>query len=130
MVSGTESSQLRDNFLFPRLFQAFRMAIQPTKLIIAFLAVAFICLAGWIMDFGKTVVTDLQGEVTELTAYMDNADDTGAAMESHIGKFKDKGGRTGVFGILHALAFLLGQIPYGTQRAVRIQTPRSGGKCR
>jgi hypothetical protein len=100
MVSGTEPSRLRDNFLFPRLFQAFRMAIQPTKLIIVFWAVAFICLAGWIMDFSKTVVTDVQGEVTELTAYMDNADDPGAAMESHIGKFKDKGGRTGVFSTL------------------------------
>jgi hypothetical protein len=76
------------------------MAIQPTKLIIVFLAVAFICLAGWIMDFSKTVVTDVQGEVTELTAYMDNADDPGGAMESHIGRFKDEGGRTGVFSTL------------------------------
>jgi len=38
------------SFLFPRLFQAFRMSIQPTKLILAFLALATVCLAGRVMD--------------------------------------------------------------------------------
>jgi len=41
------------SFLFPRLFQAFRMSIQPTKLILAFLALATICLAGRVMDFSQ-----------------------------------------------------------------------------
>ncbi len=51
MVNEKESPQLISNLLFPKIFQTFRMAIQPSKLIIAFSAVAVICLAGWIMDF-------------------------------------------------------------------------------
>ena len=56
MVSGKESCQLLDYFIFPKIFQTFRMSIQPTKLIITSVALAVICLAGWIMDFSKTVV--------------------------------------------------------------------------
>ncbi len=62
MVNEKESPQLIDNFLFPKIFQTFRMAIQPSKLIIAFLAVAVICLTGWIMDF-FVVSQDIQSEV-------------------------------------------------------------------
>jgi len=51
MVNEKEPPQLISNLLFPKIFQTFRMAIQPSKLIIAFSAVAVICLAGWIMDF-------------------------------------------------------------------------------
>jgi hypothetical protein len=93
MVSEKESSQLTNNLLFPKIFQTFRMAIQPTKLIIAFLAVAIICLAGWIMDLGKTVVTD---QLTELQVYMDDPD----KVESYIDSFGQTGGRTGVFSTL------------------------------
>jgi hypothetical protein len=45
------------------------MAIQPSKLIIAFLALAIICLAGWIMDFSNTVVASDEGR-TELQVYV------------------------------------------------------------
>lgn len=85
-----------DDLLFPKIFQTFRMAIQPTKLIIAFLAVAIICLAGWLMDFSKTVVTDETGEITELTRYMTSNE----KIESHINKFEDTGKRQGVFSTL------------------------------
>jgi len=61
MHSEKELSQVFDTVLFPKIFQAFRMAIQPSKLIIAFLAVAIICLAGWIMDL-IVVATSGQGE--------------------------------------------------------------------
>ncbi len=61
MHSKKELSQVFDTVLFPKIFQAFRMAIQPSKLIIAFLAVAIICLAGWIMDL-IVVATSSQGE--------------------------------------------------------------------
>lgn len=61
MHSKKELSQVFDTVLFPKIFQAFRMAIQPSKLIIAFLAVAIICLAGWIMDL-IVVATSGQGE--------------------------------------------------------------------
>ncbi len=100
MVSGTEPSRLFDDFLFPKVFQAFRLSIQPTKLIIAFLAVAVICLAGWIMDFSQTVVTDQRGQITELSIYMKYVDNPEAAMKSHIDKFEDKGRHRGVFSIL------------------------------
>jgi len=69
MEKEKQVSQVFENLLFPKIFQTFRMAIQPSKLIIGFLAVAIICLAGWIMDFSKTVVTRGEGE-TELQVYM------------------------------------------------------------
>lgn len=56
MVSKKESSEIFDNILFPKIFQTFRIAIHWKTLTIAFLAVAVICLAGWVMDFSKTVV--------------------------------------------------------------------------
>ena len=61
MHSEKEFPQVFDSVLFPKIFQAFRMAIQPRKLIIAFLAVAIICLAGWVMDL-IVVATSGQGE--------------------------------------------------------------------
>jgi len=93
MVSEKESSQLFDSLLFPKIFQTFRMAIQPTKLIIAFMAVATICLAGWIMDLSRTVE---QGEVIELQKYMTDPDQ----VKSYIDNLGQTGGRTGVFSTL------------------------------
>jgi len=76
------------------------MAIQPTKLIIAFLAVGVICLAGWVMDFSNTVVAtrDIQGRITdsELQVYMTNPDQLASYIESH----NRDGARTGVFSTL------------------------------
>ncbi|MHC4569016.1 MAG: hypothetical protein ACYTE3_25055 [Planctomycetota bacterium] len=100
MVSGMDSTRLFDDLLFPKILQTFRMAIQPTKLIIAFLAVTVICLAGWIMDFSGTVVVDNDGDVTELNRYIENAGDRNAAVKAHIVKFKDDGKREGVFSTL------------------------------
>jgi hypothetical protein len=37
-------------FIFPRIFQAFRMALQPTKLIITFCCIAVLCIIGRILD--------------------------------------------------------------------------------
>ncbi len=88
-----------ESFLFPRIFQAFRMSIQPTKLILAFLAVAAICLAGRVMDVGQTVVVKLEVDgrrTTELDEYMDPK----GAVEEHIRLFSDAGERTGVFATL------------------------------
>lgn len=99
MAGEKQFSQVLDNFLFPKIFQAFRMAIQPSKLIIAFGAVAVICLTGWIMDFSKTVIatsTYTQGTTTELQIYMTNPDQ----IQSFIERHKEKGERTGVFSTL------------------------------
>jgi len=50
MVGEKESSTVFDNFLFPKIFHTFRIAIHWKTLVIAFLAVVVICLAGRIMD--------------------------------------------------------------------------------
>jgi len=98
MVSEKESSKVFDDLLFPKIFKTFRMAIQPTKLIIAFLALAIICLAGWIMDFSETVIATegTQGKITELDIYMTNP----AQVDSYIEGFKGKSQGTGVFSTL------------------------------
>jgi len=62
MTNEKEPSQWFDKLLFPKLFQTFRVAIQPSKLIIAFLAVAVICIAGQIMDLIDTASSASQGD--------------------------------------------------------------------
>lgn len=57
-----EAPQSLDNLLFTKIFQTFRMAIQPSKLIIALLAVAALCIAGWIMDYVVIATSDAQSE--------------------------------------------------------------------
>jgi len=71
------------------------MAIQPSKLIIAFLAVAIICLAGWIMDFSKTVVSTKgpTSTLTELDIYMTDS----KQLTPYIEGFNGKGQGVGVF---------------------------------
>jgi hypothetical protein len=104
MVSGKESTRLFDDLLFPKIFRTFRVAIQPTKLIIAFLAVVVICLAGWVMDLGKTVVVGTYGP-DEVFG------DTGTHRQV-------PGGRRSSGSILNTLAFWLGQVSQGPARAV------------
>jgi hypothetical protein len=93
MDKEKESSQVLENLLFPKIFQTFRMAIQPSKLIIGFLAIAIICLAGWIMDFSKTVVTDKDGD-TELQISVDKPAELQKFLKSNK-ELKDM--RRGVF---------------------------------
>lgn len=87
MANEEQVSQVFGNFLFPKIFQTFRMAVQPSKLIIAFLALTVICLAGWIMDFSETVVVtqDIQGKITntELQIYTTHPDRVRSYIESH-----------------------------------------------
>jgi hypothetical protein len=96
MGDEKELPQALDNYLFPKIFQTFRMAIQPSKLIIAFSAVTIVCLAGWIMDFSKTVVTASGTQTTELQIYMTNPDQ----VQSYIEQYKQQGERRGVFSTL------------------------------
>ncbi len=131
MVSGSDSTRLFDDLLFPKIFRTFRAAIQPTKLIIAFLAVAVICMAGWVMDLSGTVVVGTYGpnKVTELDIYMNRLDDPGAATQAHIDKYKDhdKAERAGVFSTLghfgssklqSALKDLLDLNPAGAKQSI------------
>ena len=98
MVSRKESAQLLDDLVFPKIFQTFRMSIQPTKLIITSVALAIICLAGWIMDFSKTVVatTGMPTQLTELDIYMTDT----SQLPSFIQAFREKGKDVGVFSTL------------------------------
>ena len=100
MGGEKEPSNVCKNILFLKIFQTFRMAIQPSKLIIAFLAVTSICLAGWIMDFSNTVVakTGPRGRIieTELQQYMKNPDQ----VEAYIARIGKSGEHTGVFSTL------------------------------
>ncbi|MBN2595073.1 MAG: hypothetical protein JXA81_16330 [Sedimentisphaerales bacterium] len=100
MVSSKESSQFSDDLIFPKIFQTFRMSIQPTKLIITSIALAVICLAGWIMDFSKPVVTTTgtQIQLTELDVYMNMADSS--ELTSFIETWKEEGESVGVFSTL------------------------------
>ena len=72
MSVENKARQILDGLLFPKIFRSFRMSVQPSQLIIAFLLIAAIGLAGWIMDLPKTVVTTpgTNGHETELSMYM------------------------------------------------------------
>jgi hypothetical protein len=98
MDNEREPFHVFDNFLFPKIFQTFRMAIQPSKLIIGLLAVTVICLAGWIMDLRRPVIAtpQTQAQETELQIYMANPD----KLKSYIENYKETGDHTGVFSTL------------------------------
>ncbi len=87
-----------NNLLFPKIFQTFRMAIQPSKLIITFAALAIISLTGWLMDRSKTVVAvpKTQGQTTELQKYVTNPQ----TVKPFIENYKERGDRKGVFSTL------------------------------
>lgn len=99
MVSGKETSIFTDKLLFTKIFQTFRMAIQPTKFIITFSALAIISLSGWLMDFSKTVCVarNNDGETisTELQIYMMNP----AQVDFFTENYKEQQGE-GVFSTL------------------------------
>jgi len=58
MVHEKEPVLPLGNLLFPRIFQAFHIAVRPTNLVIAWAAVTVLCLTGRIMDLNRTVVVD------------------------------------------------------------------------
>ena len=58
MVHEKEPVLPLGNFLFPRIFQTFRIAIRPSNLAIAFAALTILCVTGRIMDLSRTVVVD------------------------------------------------------------------------
>ena len=100
MISESNSSIVFEGLLFPKIFRTFRMAIQPTKLIIIFSALIIICLAGWIMDRSETVACkrNAKGKIieTELQIYMDNQSQIKEYIETN--RVESRG--TGVFSTL------------------------------
>ena len=71
MNKDTGASWLFENFLFPHLFRAFRMAIHPRKLIIVFMGVSLIAGLAWLIDQFPTVLQDEAGR-TEVQIYVQN----------------------------------------------------------
>lgn len=93
MVGTREPALPFGDFLFPHIFRSFRMAIQPSRLAVAFAAVAVICLIGWLMDRSRTVVVTvgpaatgygqpILGPVTELDLYATSEAELRALLES------------------------------------------------
>jgi len=101
MVSEKPPLQLSDNFMFPKLFQAFRMAVGPGKLMVALPGLIIICLAGYVMDFSRSVIVtpQTQERITELDVYMAGAE-PGEAVSEFRKKYEAKGLRAGVFSTL------------------------------
>ncbi|MDO8303882.1 MAG: hypothetical protein Q7T18_11630 [Sedimentisphaerales bacterium] len=113
MAEEKQFTRLFDNMLFIQIFKTFRMAIQPGKLIIAFLAIAAVCIVGLLMDLNKTVVTAPGVTAAEIsTTPMANRIISGFPTEMHcfvaapeeVKAFKDrydsKENRIGVFDAL------------------------------
>ena len=113
MADEKQFTQVFDNMLFIRIFKTFRLAIQPGKLIIAFLAIAAVCIVGLLMDLNKTVVTApgvtaaeigttpmagrmISGFPTEMHCFVAAPEDVKAFKERYDGKEN----RIGVFDTL------------------------------
>lgn len=92
MSAGKDPSQFFKAFLFPNIFRAFRMAIHPRKLVIAFFGVVLVTLAGLALDLTDSVVADA-AQRTELDQYVQSKTTYEAFMRDHA----DEGYRTGVF---------------------------------
>jgi hypothetical protein len=95
MNGENQAGQIFEGLLFPRIFRSFRMAIQPSKLIIAMLMITAIGLTGWVMDLHRTVVTTpgSGARETELNKYMIPP----GQLNSYIEQYKHSSEKTGVF---------------------------------
>jgi len=104
MTNQSQPLSVFGNTLFQNLFKTFHLAVQPKKLIIAFAAILVMFLVGSVMDLAKTVVTISPQDShiinsTELGAYLTDEDVPG-----FINRFKERGGRAGVFSTLYKFA--------------------------
>ncbi|MBL7152972.1 MAG: hypothetical protein ISS79_04600 [Phycisphaerae bacterium] len=101
MVGEKQRLELLDGLMFGKIFQSFRMAAQPGKLMVALLGLIIICLAGYVMDFSRSVVVapETQGGVSELDVYVGRAA-TSETVAEFRSKYEDTGVRTGVFSTL------------------------------
>jgi hypothetical protein len=92
MDNGKELWKIFESLLFPKIFQTFRISIQPKSILIAFVAVAAIFLSGWLMDFSNSVVCGAGGD-NELNIYLTNPD----YLPKYIEMNNESGKRAGVF---------------------------------
>ena len=102
MAGEEQGSKTLNKFHFTKIFQTFRLSLHHSNIIIAFLAVVVICLAGWLMDFSKSVlvIPETQGKATELQLYITYPDQ----LPSYLENYKQTGQRKGVFETLWEFA--------------------------
>jgi hypothetical protein len=93
MADRPAEVQFLDKLLFTKIFQTFRIAIHPSKMIIAFAAVTVISVCGFVMDLSNSVVATADGSMTELSVYMEDPQAVAGFIETN----KDSGERQGVF---------------------------------
>lgn len=92
-----------ESLLFTKVFKSFRIAVQPTKLLVSFMAITFIFCTGWVMDLSQSVVeveTSKGVYKSELDFYLYKP----AAVNRFIETYQEKGERTGVFSTLFDFA--------------------------
>ena len=92
MDYSQELHKIAGNLLFLKIFQTFRIAIQPKSMIIAFLAVVIIFLSGWMLDISNSVIKTDDG-LNELDIYLTAPELVGQYIELH----KSTAKRAGVF---------------------------------
>ncbi|MBN1795947.1 MAG: hypothetical protein JW804_04680 [Sedimentisphaerales bacterium] len=93
MAENQKGTQLFGNFLFPKIFQTFRIAVSLSSLFIAFAAILIISLCGKLMDLGGSVVVAEDGRTNELHIYMQNPSE----VSNFIKVNSDSGKRAGVY---------------------------------
>ncbi len=98
MSEGGPRQHWWDQFLFTQIFRAFRMAIHPRKMAIAFLAVASVGLLGRAMDLNRIVVVDGLGR-SNLQAYV--AGHGAAGGSSDVSGIGGLGETKGLFSVLY-----------------------------
>ena len=117
MSAGKDPSQFFKAFLFPNIFRAFRMAIHPRKMVIAFLGVLLVTLAGLALDITQTVITD-STQRTELDRYVQSKAAYGVFVSVHA----DEGHRTGVFLTLVKFGVDRFEAILGTLKHLRVES--------
>ncbi|MHC4530872.1 MAG: hypothetical protein ACYSXD_04820 [Planctomycetota bacterium] len=102
MAGEEQGSKTLNKFQFTKIFQTFGMSLHHSNIIIAFLAIVVICLAGWLMDFSKSVlvIPETQGKATELQIYITYPDQ----FPSYRENYKQTGQQKGVFETLWEFA--------------------------
>lgn len=96
MADNNSVEKFISSVKFPLIFKAFSMSIIPSKLLIAFLAVAGLAMTGYVMDYSQSVtaVQNSEGEVvTELDVYISGNEDVSSFIDEH----SDSDKRSGVF---------------------------------
>lgn len=103
MVDRYSLRRIWEDLAMPDLFASIKLALGPTKLVLAFLGVLIVCTVGYLMDIAtkSVVMGNAQAQdgiyrVSELDVYIENAARTQEFIESN----RSSSARQGVFNVL------------------------------